>query len=165
MLIENLSITQFIDSDFTYRSSLLQEAYGELALGEEPDKPKSEVTVLNFKRIPVDDRRSGGLITNAAVMTMNSGPERTKPITRGAWIASVIFNNPPEPPPADVPPLDEEPAEEEAHLTLRERLAQHRERADCRGCHEKIDPLADRFFRDNPGNQHVPCVVRGALSE
>ena len=149
VLIENLSITQFIDSDFTYRSSLLQEAYGELALGVDPDKPKSEVTVLNFKRIPVDDRRSGGLITNAAVMTMNSGPERTKPITRGAWIASVIFNNPPEPPPADVPPLDEEPADEEAHLTLRERLAQHRERADCRGCHEKIDPLG--FALENYG--------------
>ena len=26
-------------------------------------------------------------------------------------------------------------------MTLRERLAQHRERSDCKGCHEKIDPL------------------------
>lgn len=141
VLIENQSITQFIDSDFTYRSSLLQEAYGELALDASPVKPRSEVTVLNFERMPVKDRRNGGLITNAAVMTMNSGPERTKPITRGAWIASVIFNNPPEPPPANVPSLDEKPPKEEAHLTLRERLAMHRERADCRGCHEKIDPL------------------------
>jgi hypothetical protein len=149
VLIENLPITQFIDSDFTYRSSLLQDAYGELALGEEPIKPRSEVAVLNFERMPVDDRRSGGLITNAAVMTMNSGPDRTKPITRGAWLATVIFNNPPEPPPADVPPLDEEPKKEESHLTLRERLAQHRERADCRGCHEKIDPLG--FALENYG--------------
>ena len=149
VLIENLPITQFIDSDFTYRSSLLQDAYGDLALGEKPAKPRSEVTVLNFERMPVDDRRSGGLITNSAVMTMNSGPDRTKPITRGAWIASVIFNNPPEPPPADVPPLDEEPKKEDAHLTLRERLAQHRERADCRGCHEKIDPLG--FALENYG--------------
>ena len=141
VLIENQPITQFLDSDFTYRSSLLQDAYGELALGEKPVKPRSEVTILNFERMKVEDRRSGGLITNAAVMTMNSGPERTKPITRGAWIASVIFNNPPEPPPADVPPLDEIPSQEDANLTLRERLAKHRERADCRGCHEKIDPL------------------------
>ncbi|MBL6713968.1 MAG: DUF1588 domain-containing protein, partial [Pirellulales bacterium] len=87
------------------------------------------------------DRRSGGVITNAAVMTMTSGPERTKPITRGAWVASVIFNAPPPPPPADVPPLAEHPVGDEANLTLRERLAMHRERSDCRGCHDRIDPF------------------------
>ncbi|MEM7385829.1 MAG: DUF1588 domain-containing protein, partial [Verrucomicrobiota bacterium] len=69
------------------------------------------------------------------------GAPRTQPITRGAWVAGVIFNNPPEPPPADVPALGEKPPAGEEHLTLRERLAMHRERADCRGCHERIDPL------------------------
>ncbi len=87
------------------------------------------------------DRRNGGLITNAAVMTMTSGPERTKPITRGAWVAGVVFNNPPDPPPADVPPLNEKPTGNETRLTLRERIAMHRERSDCRGCHDQIDPL------------------------
>jgi hypothetical protein len=72
---------------------------------------------------------------------MTSGPERTQPITRGAWLAGVIFNNPPEPPPADVPTLGEKPKEGEEHLTLRERLSMHRGRSDCRGCHEQIDPL------------------------
>jgi hypothetical protein len=139
VLIENQSITQLIDSDFTYRSGHLEEAYGQL--GEVAKKKRGGVGVLNFDRVPVTDRRTGGVITNAAVMTMTSGPERTQPITRGAWIAGVIFNNPPEPPPADVPPLGEEPKDGEEHLTLRERLAMHRERADCRGCHEQIDPL------------------------
>ena len=96
---------------------------------------------MDFHRVPITDRRTGGVITNTAVMTMTSGPERTQPITRGAWMAAVIFNNPPEPPPADVPPLGEKPKEGEEHLTLRERLSLHRERADCRGCHEQIDPL------------------------
>ncbi len=142
VLIENLPITQFIDSDFTYRSTLLQEAYGELSnLPEEAKRKGNGVAVLNFQRYPVTDKRNGGLITNAAVMTMTSGPDRTQPITRGAWIAGVIFNNPPEPPPADVPPLGEKPAQGEEHLTLRERLSLHRERSDCRGCHEQIDPL------------------------
>lgn len=141
VLIENQPITQLIDSDFTYRSPLLQEAYGELAVESPVKKGGSAVTVLNFHRMPVTDRRSGGVITNAAVMTMTSGPERTQPITRGAWIATVIFNNPPEPPPADVPPLGEKPAAGEEHLTLRERLSLHRERSDCKGCHERIDPL------------------------
>lgn len=142
VLIENLPITELIDSSFTYRSGTLEDAYGSLAT-EAASKAsrQGEVTVLNFHRVPVTDRRNGGVITNAAVMTMTSGPERTQPITRGAWVAGVIFNNPPEPPPADVPALGEKPKEGEEHLTLRERLALHRERSDCRGCHEQIDPL------------------------
>ena len=139
VLIENQPITQLIDPDFTYRSGHLEEAYGEL--GNVANKKRGQVTVLTFNRELVTDRRTGGVITNAAVMTMTSGPERTQPITRGAWMAGVIFNNPPEPPPADVPPLGEKPKEGEEHLTLRERLSMHRERADCRGCHEQIDPL------------------------
>ena len=83
----------------------------------------------------------GGIITNAAVMTMTSGPERTQPVTRGAWVAGVVFNDPPEPPPADVPPLPAKPADGQEHLTVRDRLALHRDRADCRVCHEQIDPL------------------------
>lgn len=141
ILIENQPITQMIDSDFTYRSNLLEDAYGELASESRNNVRGGGVTVLNFARVPVTDRRNGGVITNAAVMTMTSGPERTQPITRGAWIAAVIFNDPPEPPPADVPALGEKPPEGQEHLTLRERLAMHRERADCKGCHEQIDPL------------------------
>ncbi len=142
VLIENQPITQFIDSDFTYRSHLLRQAYSEdLSLEKNQKVRGGEVITLTFDRLPITDRRYGGIITNAAVMTMTSGPDRTQPITRGAWLLSVIFNDPPEPPPANVPPLAEKPAENEEHMTLRERLAAHRERADCRGCHEKIDPL------------------------
>ena len=137
VLIENMSLTQLIDSDFTYRSPLLQRVYG----GAEGNKNAGGVTALKFTRRAVTDRRQGGVITSPAVLTMTSGTERTKPITRGAWVSAVIFNLPPEPPPADVPPLDEKPSIEEKDLTLRERLALHRERADCAGCHEKIDPL------------------------
>lgn len=142
VLIENRPITQLVDSDFTYRSLLLREAYREEISAEDKKKGRnSEVMTLTFRRQPVTDRRYGGVITNAAVMTMTSGSNRTQPITRGAWLATVIFNDPPDPPPADVPPLDEEPPVGEEDLTLRERLAMHRERADCRGCHEQIDPL------------------------
>ncbi|QDV21908.1 DUF1592 domain-containing protein [Aureliella helgolandensis] len=140
VLIENQSITQLIDSDFTYRSTLLEEAYRPTNGKPQPGKG-GEVMALRFRRMPVTDRRDGGVITNAAVMTMTSGPERTQPITRGAWIASVIFNNPPDPPPADVPALDETPPAGEESLTLRERLSMHRQRSDCKGCHEQIDPL------------------------
>lgn len=151
VLIENLPITQLIDSDFTYRSGRLQNTYR--GFGDNPLKGKKAggaVGVLTFNRVPVTDRRTGGVITNAAVMTMTSGQDRTQPITRGAWVAGVIFNNPPEPPPADVPPLVEKPGGEESGLTLRERLGLHRERADCKGCHEQIDPLGFALENYNP---------------
>ena len=142
VLIENRSIRELIDPEFTYRSSLLDNSYGELkSTAETKPGPGGQVTTLNFHRVPISDRRSGGVINNAAVMTMTSGPNRTQPITRGAWIAGVIFNSPPKPPPADVPPLDEDNHTSNEQLSLREQLDLHRKRSDCKGCHEQIDPL------------------------
>ncbi|MDA7886430.1 DUF1592 domain-containing protein [Pirellulales bacterium] len=140
VLLENLPVTQFVHSDFTYRSQQLNKAYAELGLEVVSAKPSGPARLL-FKRTPTKDMRSGGMITNAAVMTMLSNSEQSQPISRGAWLASVVFNDPPKPPPADVPPLPEHADIETEPMTLRERLGAHRERADCRGCHEQIDPL------------------------
>jgi hypothetical protein len=145
VLVENRSILELIDPEFSYRSELLESWY--LDGTQSKSIPP---TAVPFERVPLLDRREGGVITNAAVMTMTSNPTRTKPITRGAWIASVIFNDPPEPPPADVPPLKEsDEAPEVENLTLRERFAAHREREDCAGCHKRIDPLG--FALENYG--------------
>ena len=155
VLIENRPVHELIDPSFSYRSSLLEKAYGELgnfAKGENV-KQGNSVRKLTFNRMPLKDRRTGGVITNAAVMTMTSGPLRTQPITRGAWVASVIFNDPPDPPPADVPALDEKPSAGEEEMTLRERLAKHRERKDCKGCHEQIDPLGFALENFDPIGQ------------
>jgi hypothetical protein len=135
VLIEDRSILTFIDSDFSYRSNLLESWY------RDGTQSKPTPVAISFRRVPVTDRRQGGMITNAAVMTMTSGATRTQPITRGAWMATVILNDPPEPPPADVPLLAEKPEGDESRLTLRERFAEHRKRADCAGCHRRIDPL------------------------
>ena len=144
ILVENRSILELVDSDFSYRSALLESWYknGTRSKSTPPAK-------IPFKRVNLNDRRQGGVITNAAVMTMTSNPTRTQPITRGAWISSVIFNSPPEPPPADVPPLPEDDAMESGDLTLRERFAAHRNRPECSGCHLKIDPLG--FALENYG--------------
>jgi len=140
ILIENRSILEFIDSDYTYRSARLRNWYGEKPNGKIGGPVGTGSAIMEFKRQPVTDRRQGGVITTAAVMTMTSDPNETKPITRGAWIAGVIFNAPPEPPPADVPPL-RKPGPKDKDLSLRERFSVHRERADCAGCHAKFDPL------------------------
>lgn len=141
--IEDRSIVELLDAKFTWQSDMLRANYEGQATGGR------DVQVQVFRRVPLDDPRRGGVITNAAVMTMTSTPTRTQPITRGAWVNAVIFNDPPKPPPADVPPLPEVDKETLAKLTIRERLAEHRKRADCAGCHNKIDPLG--FALENFG--------------
>lgn len=144
VLVENRSVIELVDPDFSYRSDLLKSWYRNGRKGK-----NTPPVVIPFDRVPLDDRREGGVITNAAVMTMTSNATRTQPITRGAWLTTVIFNDPPEPPPADVPPLPEEPEEGQEDLTLRERLDAHREHESCKGCHAKIDPFG--FALENYG--------------
>ena len=133
--VEDRSIIELLDPKFTWQSDMLRANY------EGHNNGGRDVQVQTFKRVPLDDPRRGGVITNAAVMTMTSNATRSQPITRGAWIASVILNDPPEPPPADVPQFAEKPSAEEKDMTLRERFAIHRTRADCASCHRRIDPL------------------------
>ena len=145
ILIENRSILELIDSNYSYRSEYLNSWYQD---GIQPKRMPA--TTIPFERVTLDDRRQGGIITTAAIMTMTSNATRSKPITRGAWMSTVIFNNPPEPPPANVPPLPEESDEIDiSKLTLRERLDAHRENQDCAGCHSRIDPLG--FALENYG--------------
>lgn len=148
VLIENRSILELVDADFSYRSELLDSWYQD---GTRPQRVPP--VAIPFRRVPVADRRQGGVITNAAVMTMTSGPARTRPIARGAWVADVVFNDPPDPPPANVPLLPQESSDASSDLTLRERFAEHRTQADCAVCHVKIDPLG--FALENYGPNGV----------
>ena len=141
--VEDRSIMELLDPKFTWENAMLRANYAGHS------KAGHDVVTQLFKRIPLSDPRRGGVITCAAVMTMTATPTRTQPITRGAWVNAVIFNDPPEPPPADVPPLPEASKEELEKLTIRERLAAHRKREDCAGCHNKIDPLG--FALENYG--------------
>ncbi len=103
------------------------------------DDLRNKLRAQTFERVTITDQRYGGIITNAAMLSMNSGPKRTHPIARGAWVIEVIFNDPPPPPPNDVPPLDDDDSAKD--LTIREKFAAHRKNPSCAGCHSRIDPL------------------------
>ncbi len=103
------------------------------------DDLRSKLRSHTFERVAITDQRYGGIITNAAMLSMNSGPKRTHPIARGAWVIEVIFNDPPPPPPNDIPPLNEDDSAKD--LTIREKFAAHRKNPSCAGCHSRIDPL------------------------
>jgi hypothetical protein len=139
VFIENRPILELVDSDFTYRSHLLAEWYQGRAATYGINV---NLRHIDFTRTPLSDRRYGGVITTGAVMVMTSGPFRSLPITRGSWVSSVIFNDPPEPPPDNVPDLkaDDKTLQEEG-LTVRQKLKQHSSDSQCAGCHKKIDPL------------------------
>lgn len=100
---------------------------------------KQQLRSQIFHRVDADDPRYGGIITNAAILSMTSGPKRTHPVARGVWVIEVLFNDPPSPPPNDVPPLNEDSSDND--LTIREKFAAHRENPSCAGCHTKLDPL------------------------
>ena len=73
VFIENRPIMELIDSDFTYRSHLLEEWYEGRAATYAINVNLRDI---EFTRTPLKDRRFGGVITTGAVMVMTSGPFR-----------------------------------------------------------------------------------------
>jgi hypothetical protein len=125
---EDLSIMNFLDADFTYVNEPLAKLYGI------PNIKGDE-----FQRVKLDPARRGGLLTQAAILTITSNPTRTSPVKRGKWILENIFNTPPPPPPPDVPPLQDDGRKITG--TLRQVLEKHRADPRCSSCHERMDPL------------------------
>jgi hypothetical protein len=89
-----------------------------------------------------DARR--GLLGKGAFLATTSKPDRTSPVTRGKWIMTNVLGMSPPDPPADVPPLP--PAKQDATgnvkvPTMRQKMLDHRVRADCVQCHRMMDPI------------------------
>lgn len=172
IMVENRSILEFVDCDFTWLSPVMERYYGYQDLyASDPKIPNNRK--VNGRRVrgqniwhrrTLPDRRRGGVLTLASTLTSTSLPTRTSPIVRGAWVADVIFNRPPPPPPADVPDLADATTDTRGRaLTLRERLELHSRSESCRGCHRRIDPPgyalehydAIGLWRDRDGKYNI----------
>ena len=143
IVLEDRSIMLLIDCNYSYRSNELQSWYDEATpFANRDNRNRFNTNQQQYLKRNLTDRRQGGVITSAATMTMTSSPLRTNPITRGAWVATVILNRPPPPPPDIIPPIEADDRKiEAAGLTLRQRLVQHQSSATCAACHSRIDPL------------------------
>lgn len=125
---EDRPITELIDADYTYLNETLASHYQiEGVIGDK------------FQRIPLSDRRRGGILTSAAILMLQSDPTRTNVPRRGNFIAGRILGIPAPPPPPNVPELIEAEADGKAR-PLRELLEIHRKNPDCANCHAKMDP-------------------------
>jgi hypothetical protein len=130
---EDRSILDFIDSDYSFVNERLAKHYG-----------LSGVKGESFRRVSLTGTPRGGILTQAAVLSVTSNPTRTSPVKRGKWILENILGTPAPPPPAGVEELKDD---KEAVLSgsLRQRLEQHRADPNCATCHQRMDPLGFGF--------------------
>ncbi len=154
---EDRSILDFLDADYTFLNERLANFYG---------IPSVEGNEFRRVVLPPGSHR-GGILTQAAVLTVSSYPARTSPVLRGKWVLENILNTPPPPPPPNVPNLDEKAIG--ASASLRQQLEQHRANPACRACHARMDPLgfglenydAIGHWRTHDGN--FPVDATGTL--
>ncbi|MBA62876.1 MAG: hypothetical protein CMJ76_10980 [Planctomycetaceae bacterium] len=127
-LIEHdLSVSNLIDSDFTFMNRKLAEHYGiEGVLGEQIRK----VT------LPADSVR-GGIITQASIAKITANGTVTTPVKRGNFVLSNLLGLPPSPPPPNIGSIE---PDTRGATTIRDTLEKHQENETCAVCHRKIDP-------------------------
>ena len=123
------NLFELLDADYTFLNERLAKHYG-----------IDGVTGSDMRRVSLTDRRRGGILTTAAVLTVTSNPTRTSPVKRGKWILEQLLGITNESPP-NVPEFEEQPAAAEAGLSLRERLNRHTADPSCASCHMRLDPM------------------------
>ena len=99
----------------------------------------------HFRRVPITAAANrGGILAGAGVLAMNSDGKDSNPLKRGVWMLERFLHDPPPPPPPDVPEVDlTDP--EILKMTLKERIADHRNKPACASCHARIDPWGIAF--------------------
>jgi hypothetical protein len=129
IVCDDRPVLELLDAHYTYLNEILARHYG-----------ISGVTGQEFRRFELPDRKRGGVLGMAAVLTLTAYPRRTSPVLRGKWVLEELLGTPPPPPPAMVKSL---PTDDRIRngLTFRERLEQHRKKAECAACHARLDPL------------------------
>jgi hypothetical protein len=134
VLRQNFSVMDFLHSDYAVVNERLAAHYR-----------IPEVYGPQFRRVAITpETNRGGLLTSAAIMTINSDGTDSHPLKRGVWMLKRILDDPPPPPPPSVPQVDlTDP--EILKMTLKERIINHRNQPACYSCHSRIDPWGIAF--------------------
>ncbi|MCA9051217.1 MAG: DUF1592 domain-containing protein, partial [Planctomycetaceae bacterium] len=128
LLTENLSVRNFIDSDFAMLNGRLAEHYGI------PD-----VSGVEFRRVALrPEYHRGGVLTHASILKVTANGSNTSPVLRGVWVLDRILGQPVPAPPPNVPAVE---PDIRGASTIREQLVKHRATENCNSCHSRIDPL------------------------
>jgi mono/diheme cytochrome c family protein len=127
VLKDDLSLTNFVASDFTMLNARLARHYG---------VPGPAGFAFRKVMLPPGSHR-GGVLTMAGVLKGTANGTTTSPVPRGVWVMDRILGTPPPRPPPDVPAIQ---PDIRGATTIREQLARHRQSAACASCHARIDP-------------------------
>lgn len=134
VLRANLSLREFLASDWSMLNGILARHYGVDGVDGEP-----------MRRValrPGDHR--GGLLTQASILGLTSDGTRHRPVHRGKWVLESLYGSPPPPPPPNVAAIPTTPPSR-PKTSLRAKIEAHREDNACASCHRKIDPLGLAF--------------------
>nr|WP_143547852.1 DUF1592 domain-containing protein [Rhodopirellula sp. SM50] len=138
VLRKDLTLREFIDSDWTMLNPRLARFYGIPGVIDD-----------RFQRVALQPQNHrGGLLTHASVLSLTSDGTRHRPVHRGAWLSEVFLGKEPPPPPANVDPIEPTPTDA-PKATLRMKLEAHKRDPNCASCHQKIDPLGLAFDHYN----------------
>lgn len=150
VLVEDRSVLDLCDSEFTWLNKQLAELYGlqesfqrmRESVTEPGASPDNKNAGRDWYRVSLPDRNRGGVMTMAGPLMLTSLPFRTSPVKRGAWLLETVFNRPPaEPKVAFVLEENRPDADiEVAELSVRQRFERHRNDPNCYSCHSRIDP-------------------------
>ena len=127
ILSNDLSLTNFVASDFSMLNGRLARHYGIQGV----DGWGFHHTVL-----PPESHR-GGVLTMASVLKVTANGTYTSPVNRGVFVLDRILGTPPSPPPESVAGLV---PDTRGATTIRQQLVKHREDDACASCHAEIDP-------------------------
>ena len=137
LLKTNGSIIALIDSDYTFLNESIATIFYQ----------RDDVKGDFLRKVPTNDPRRGGILTQPSVMTATANGVDTSPVIRGAWLLENILGTPPPPPPPDVEPLA---PDLRSAKSIGEQLAIHRNQQACNNCHRKFDPLGFAFENFDP---------------
>ena len=127
ILKQNLSVKNFVDSDFAMLNGRLATHYGI------PD-----VHGVSFRKVALKPEfHRGGVLTQASILKVTANGSTTSPVLRGVWVLDRILGRPVPPPPPNVPAVE---PDIRGATTIREQLVKHRATENCAGCHSRIDP-------------------------
>ena len=156
---EDRSVLDLLRVNYTFLNERLAKHY---------DIP--HVYGSRFRRIALDeDSKRGGLLRQGSILTVTSYATRTSPVIRGKWILDNILGVPPPPQPANVPALEDNTVD--GSLSVRDRLAEHRDNPACASCHNLMDPVGfslenfDAVGRWRSVEEGVPIDASGGLPD
>ena len=127
LVLENLSLENLIDSDFTFLNRRLADHY-------QIDEIKGQY--MRKVTLPPDSPR-GGLLSQAAIHKITANGTTSSPVPRGNFVLTNLLGQPAPPPPPGVAGLE---PDTRGTTTVREQLSAHRSMPVCASCHTRIDP-------------------------